>query len=491
MKTRKDPIPRKIYDEIEYLRRRLREWEAVFENLHDGISIVDKNGIILRSNPAMQKLYQLSAEEYVGKNVFELVKKGIFNTSISEKVFLTGEPVNLMQEISTGIKCLTMGVPVFGDDDEVEMVVVNSHDVTELYLLKERLLQSQKLADGYQAQLTDMRITQMQKEDIIVRSKNMLDILDLSRRLAAVDTTVLILGESGVGKEVVARLLHRANPKRSDKAFITINCGAIPHNLLEAELFGYNRGAFTGAAREGKYGLFELADGGSIFLDEVGELPLDLQVKLLRVLQERNFKRIGGTKEINVDVRVIAASNKNLLELVKTGKFREDLYYRLNVVPLKIPPLRERKEDIIALARHFLQHFNNKYVFEKILSAELIDVMEKYDWPGNVRELKNIVERMVVTSEANILKPEKFPADNSVERVNHAGSNNLFQDHTMKEVLEDTEKKVIKEVLKSSKTTTIAAKKLGMSRATLARKMKKYGIKRRTTCFNCEAISQK
>lgn len=475
----KNPVSEEVNNELEYLRRRLREWEAVFENCRDGMSVVDKNGIILRSNPAMQKLYQLSAEDYVGKSVSDLVSKGIFSISISEKVIASKKPVSLMQEISTGPICLTMGVPVFGDDGEVEMVVINSHDVTELYLLKEKLIQSQKLADGFQAQLTDLRISQLQKEDIIVRSKKMLDILDLARRLAVVDTTVLIMGESGVGKEVVARILHRANPKRSDKAFITINCGAIPYNLLEAELFGYERGAFTGASKEGKTGSFELADGGSIFLDEVGELPLDLQVKLLRVLQERNFKRVGGIKEINVDVRVIAASNKDLLELVKKGNFREDLYYRLNVVPLKISPLRERKEDIVALSRHFLQHFNEKYGFEKILSAELIDVMERYDWPGNVRELKNIVERMVVTSKENILKAEYFPVENSTDKVNDNSIINYIKDGTLKEILEGTEKKVINDVLENSRTTAIAAKRLGMSRATLARKMQRYGIKRR------------
>lgn len=475
----KNPVSEEVNNELEYLRRRLREWEAVFENCRDGMSVVDKNGIILRSNPAMQKLYQLSAEDYVGKSVSDLVSKGIFSISISEKVIASKKPVSLMQEISTGPICLTMGVPVFGDDGEVEMVVINSHDVTELYLLKEKLIQSQKLADGFQAQLNDLRISQLQKEDIIVRSKKMLDILDLARRLAVVDTTVLIMGESGVGKEVVARILHRANPKRSDKAFITINCGAIPYNLLEAELFGYERGAFTGASKEGKTGSFELADGGSIFLDEVGELPLDLQVKLLRVLQERNFKRVGGIKEINVDVRVIAASNKDLLELVKKGNFREDLYYRLNVVPLKISPLRERKEDIVALSRHFLQHFNEKYGFEKILSAELIDVMERYDWPGNVRELKNIVERMVVTSKENILKAEYFPVENSTDKVNDNSIINYIKDGTLKEILEGTEKKVINDVLENSRTTAIAAKRLGMSRATLARKMQRYGIKRR------------
>ncbi len=465
---------------------RLRELEAVFNYCFDGISIIDKHGKILRSNPAMQRLLQLSAEEYVGKYVSELVKEGVFDVSISDRVLATNKPVNMLQEISTGTRCLTVGVPVFGDDDVVELIIVSSHDVTELYSLKERLRQTQKLAAGFQVQLSDMRVAQMQKEDIVVRSKNMLSLLDLTKRLANVDTTVLIQGESGVGKEVVAELLHRANPHRSDKAFITVNCGAIPRDLLEAELFGYEHGAFTGAARDGKTGLFELADGGSIFLDEIGEMPLDLQVKLLRVLQEREFTRLGASKVKKVDIRVIAASNKNLLELVERGLFRKDLYYRLNVVPLEVPPLRERKEDILALAKHYVQHFNRKYGFEKILSAELIDVMEHYPWPGNVRELVNIVERMVVTNKDNILSAADFPVENSPQKMynSNSGRNLPFAGNSLQQVLTDTERLVIIDALKNSRTTTMAAKNLGISRATLNRKMSKYGIRRHVTAMS-------
>ena len=475
MKTNKT-----FMNNLGYLQNRLKELEAVFENCFDGISIIDKNGKILRSNSAMQRLLQLSAEKYVGKTVSELVQEGIFDVSVSESVFLSGKPVNMLQKISTGTKCLTVGVPVFGDDGEIEFIVISSHDVTELYSLKERLRQSQKLADGFQLQLADMRWAQMQKEDIVVRSKKMLSLLDLARRLASVDATVLILGESGVGKEVVANLLHRANPSRSEKAFITINCGAIPRDLLEAELFGYEQGAFTGAAPEGKAGLFELADGGSIFLDEIGEMPLELQVKLLRVLQEREFTRVGALKVKKVDVRVIAASNKNLMELVEDGLFRKDLYYRLNVVPLEVPPLRERKEDIMALAKHYVQQFNRKYGFEKILSAELIEVMEHYPWPGNVRELVNVVERMVVTNKGNILNTASFPVDKSPQKIYSNSNIQDFSpgDNSLQQVLDDVERLVIIDALKNSKTTIAAAEHLGFSRATLNRKMNKYGIKR-------------
>ncbi|MFZ5633497.1 MAG: sigma-54 interaction domain-containing protein [Bacillota bacterium] len=466
-------------DELSQVKRRLRELEAVFEHCHDGISIVDKSGKIVSSNPAMQKLYNLSAEDYVGKNVDDLVKEGIFNTNVSTRVLSTRRPVTVLQEVKSGIRCLTTGVPILGEDGQVEMVVVNSHDVTELYALKERLRQSQKLAGGYQAELTDMRIAQMQEEDIVVRSKKMLDILDLARRLASVDTTVLILGESGVGKEVVATLLHRASPRRSEKSFIKVNCGAIPRDLLESELFGYDPGAFTGASREGRSGLFELADGGSIFLDEVSELSPDLQVKLLRVLQEREFTRIGGSRVVKVDVRVMAASNKNLLELVKAGSFRQDLYYRLNVVPLEVPPLRHRKEDIVALAQHYVRHFNRKYGFEKVLSAELIDIMEGYPWPGNVRELVNVVERMVVTSKGNILEAGEFPLESPVSGDRPVLGEHIYNGLNIQQILEETEKHVILNVLKKSANTAGAARNLGVSRATLARKMRKYGIRRR------------
>lgn len=466
-------------NELTQVKDRLRQLEAVFEHCHDGISIVDRNGKILSSNPSMQRLYNMAAEDYVGKNVNDLVMEGTFNNSVSAQVIATGRTVTILQEISSGTRCLTTGVPVFNKEGRLEMVVVNSYDVTELYALKERLRQSQKLAGGYQAELTDMRIAQMQKEDIVVRSKKMLDILDLARRLAAVDTTVLIVGESGTGKELVATLLHRASARRSKKPYIKVNCGAIPRDLLESELFGYEHGAFTGAARDGKPGLFELADGGSIFLDEVGELPLDLQVKLLRVLQEREFNRIGGSRVVKVDVRVIAASNKDLSELVGMGKFREDLYYRLNVVPIKVPPLRQRVEDIVALAQHYVRIFNRRYGLEKVLSAELIDVMESYTWPGNVRELANVVERMVVTSKGNILGAEEFPLDIAAPKNSSPGRELAPKGENIQEAVEEIEKQVIAEVLKKSRNTTIAAKSLGISRATLARKMRKYGLGRR------------
>lgn len=458
--------------------KRLSQLEAVFEYCPVGISIVDKKGFIVSSNPAMQKLFNLSAQDYVGKNVKEMVEKDIFSPEVSTKVLETGCLHTILQKIKGGRMCLTIGSPVIGDNNQVELVVVTTNDVTELYALKESLSRTQKLAGSYQAELIDMRMAQMQEENIVVRSKKMLDLIDLAKRLASVDTTVLILGESGVGKEVVATLLHRASLHRSEKPFVKVNCGAIPRDLLESELFGYEHGAFTGAAKDGRIGLFELADGGSIFLDEISELSLDLQVKLLRVLQEKEFTRIGGTKVVKVDVRVIAASNRNILELVREGKFRQDLYYRLNVVPLGVPPLRERTEDIVALAQHYVRYFNQKYSLEKVLSAELIDIMERYTWPGNVRELVNVIERMVVTSVGNILGVEDFPIELRFSGLHISPEERrLIRSDNIQENIEEVEKYIILNALKDGLTLNTAARKLGISRATLARKIKKYGIR--------------
>jgi PAS domain S-box-containing protein len=460
------------------MKERLHQMEAVFEHSCDGMSIVDRNGNIVLTNPAMMRLYRLSLDEYVGRNVDDLVREGLFNTSVSKKVIASGHTVSILQEIRTGVKCLTTGVPIFGADGEIEMIVVNSHDVTELYALKEKLRRSNIPDNEYLAEFPD--IHQLQREGIVVRSKKMLDALNLARRLASLDATVLITGESGVGKEVVATILHKDSPRRSGHSFVKINCGAIPPSLLESEFFGYEYGAFTGAAKEGRTGLFELADGGSIFLDEISELSPDLQVKLLRVLQEREFTRIGSSKVIKVDVRVIAATNKNILEIVSNGSFRQDLYYRLNVVPLNIPPLRERKEDIVALAQHYVRHFNKLYGFEKVLQAELIDVMENYPWNGNVRELINFVERMVVTSRGNILRVEEFPVEAPDSNDNDCSTESVFNDRDMKQILGETEKRMIATILKQNKNCEKAAEAMGISRATLARKMRKYGIKMRS-----------
>lgn len=305
-------------------------------------------------------------------------------------------------------------------------------------------------------------------------------LMEKINRLATTDSTIILYGESGTGKDVVAKYIYSQSLRR-EAPFITINCAAIPESLLESELFGYEKGAFTGAGNKAKPGLFEIADKGTLFLDEIAELPLCLQPKLLRVIENGEVRRIGATVNKKIDVRLIAATNRNLKEMVKNGTFREDLFYRLNVIPIEIPPLRERKEDIIALAQHFLNELNNKYKTSKYFGAKIINSLVKYDWPGNVRELKNIVERLFIStpgSEINSWDNVIIPLGND-ERESSSADINLskYTDITLKEFLEEAEKQYIEQVIKECNgSINDAANKLGIHRSVLYRKRKALSL---------------
>ena len=310
-------------------------------------------------------------------------------------------------------------------------------------------------------------------EGIVGRSKEILEVLDLIHRVAPTNATVLLRGESGVGKELFARAIHFLSP-RADKPFVAVNCGAIPENLLEAELFGYEKGAFTGAYSS-KKGKFELAQGGTIFLDEIGELPLQLQVKLLRVLQEKEIERLGGTKPVKVDVRIVAATNRDLEAMVREGKFREDLYYRLSVIPIFIPPLRERKEDIPVLVQHFLERFKKEYNKEVTVSPEVMDAFLNYEWKGNVRELQNVLERMVILDNDGVLTVGDLPRE---IRGGQSERPRYVPVSTNGESIWDVERRLIEEALEESGfVIKEAAKRLGMTPRQVSYRIKKYGIK--------------
>ncbi len=310
-------------------------------------------------------------------------------------------------------------------------------------------------------------------EGIVGRSREIMEVLDLIHRVAPTNATVLLRGESGVGKELFARAIHFLSP-RADKPFVAVNCGAIPETLLEAELFGYEKGAFTGAYSS-KKGKFELAQGGTIFLDEIGELPLHLQVKLLRVLQEKEIERLGGTKPIKVDVRIVAATNRDLERMVAEGKFREDLYYRLSVIPIFIPPLRERREDIPVLVQHFLDRFNREYSKEVKVSPEVMEAFLRYEWRGNVRELQNVLERMVILDTDGLLTLEDLPPE---IRRSERKEPRPVPVPTNGESIWDVEKRLIERALEESGfVIKEAAKRLGMTPRQVSYRIKKYGIK--------------
>lgn len=319
-------------------------------------------------------------------------------------------------------------------------------------------------------------------KDIIGISKPILDIVENIKNIAPTPATVLILGESGVGKELFSKAIHKFSD-RADKPFIKINCAAIPEDLLESELFGYEKGAFTGAYTT-KKGKFELANGGTIFLDEIGDMPISLQAKILRVLQEKEVERIGSSKPIKINVRVIAATNKDLQEMVNQGTFREDLYYRLNVIPIYIPPLRERKEDIPVIANSFVERFNKEYGKNVFLSEELMDLFLKYDWPGNVRQLQNTIERMVILSKKDVLTPEDLPKDIKIDRKTVKNPETHFVNIKttpskleLPKTVEEIEKEAIINALEETNyIVKHAAKILGMTPRQVRYRMEKYGI---------------
>lgn len=317
---------------------------------------------------------------------------------------------------------------------------------------------------------------------IIGNSKSIKKILDLVNKLSKTDSTVLIMGESGTGKELVARLIH-SKSLRADKPFVPVNCAAIPSELLESELFGHEKGAFTGAFYS-RPGRFELANEGTIFLDEIGDMPIQLQVKILRVIQEKSFERIGSSKAVNVDVRIIAATNKNLENEVKEGKFREDLFWRLNVVPLTIPPLRERKEDIPLLCDYFIERFSRKFGFRLEIEKEVFEIFLEYDWPGNVRELENIIERLYVLSDNGHISLDEIPENirfrekRIKDNLSPDDFNPFAPEIDLNELLMEYEKKLILHALNVNKwIKSRAAKYLKINRTTLIEKMKRLGIR--------------
>ncbi|RST77358.1 PAS domain S-box protein [Siminovitchia acidinfaciens] len=469
-----------LNSEIMLLQKSFNELNEMLEHSYDGFAITNNEGITIRVNKAWDRLTGLKREDVIGIPLEHLVETGYFSDSVTMKVIQTKKPTTIIQKMKSGKQAMMTGSPVFDENGQLYQVIINIRDITELHQLKESLESKEKLAERYQHEISQIRLKQTNEDSIIAESRVMQDLLDLASRVARVESTVLLTGESGVGKGVIARFIHQNSLRGPDQPFIIVNCGAIPQELLESELFGYVGGAFTGANRNGKPGMFELADGGTLFLDEIAELPLKLQVKLLHVIQEKEVTRVGGTKPIKLNVRLISATNKDLLRLIDEEKFREDLYYRLNVVPLSIPPLRARVEDILPLSAHYLNLYNKKYSLNKIISNELMDILLTYKWPGNIRELANVIERMVVTASADILTPERFPNNSNHRAVglkNHPMKENNQPLPSLQQANDQMEFELISRALEIGKTQAKAADLLGISLRTLIRKMKRLNFK--------------
>ena len=454
------------------------DFKEVADKFYDGIFIADGDGKILYINKAYLDMTGLREKEIIDKNVEDLIKKGIFHNAVTLEVIKHKKVINSIGKAKNSVEMLITGKPIFSDSGKLERVLVTQRNNSKLIELQKELEMSQKkftIAKDItrkKKQEIEHLIKQQLNTNFIGISKEMKEVEELIKKAAPLDVTVLITGESGVGKEVVANEIFR-NSKRYKASFIKVNCAAIPENLLEAELFGYEKGAFTGATTT-KLGLFELADQGTLLLYEIGDMSLALQVKLLRAIQQKQIIRIGGTKIIDLNVRIIAATNANLKELVKESRFREDLYYRINIFPINILPLRLRTNDIIKLTEHFWEIYNDKYNKKVILEEEAISMLKKYSWSGNIRELQNIIERIVIISEINAsIGAEEIANLLMIQKdttISVEGKNGL------KEIVENVERELIKKTLKEVGSTRKAAKILKISQSTVVKKLKKLGI---------------
>lgn len=453
------------------------ELNEILEGSYDGILVTDNDGKILHVNSSYERVAAIKREDMWGKSMRDLMNPVWMPNSVAYVVVEQKQPVSKKQITKDGRNIIVTGMPIFDKKGDVKKVVINARDISEIYELREELIREKKLNRTYLENYKEfIEKNQDDNECLLAVSKPMLDVVDLSKRVANFHATALILGESGVGKELVARCIHK-NSIRKDKPFITINCGAIPENLLESELFGYERGAFTGANQSGKSGLLESASGGTVFLDEIGETSLDLQVKLLRFLETKEVRRVGAVDGKVVDVRIIAATNRDLDAMVEEGTFREDLFYRLNVVRIKVPPLRKRIADIAPLSMMFLCRYNNRYNQNKELTIDVIKELERYNWPGNIRQLKNVIENMIVVSNNEYLQIEDLPWNK--EKTAGRKIVSMLDDAenlTLMEATELLEKTMLEKAKNKYQTTRAIAESLGVDQSTIVRKLKKYNL---------------
>lgn len=451
------------------LRAITTDLEAIVDSIYDEVLVVDSLGKIIRvSNRSTHQLWGVDPETVIGQNILELEEKGWFKPSVTRKVLEEKKKISIVQHNRFGRKILAVGNPVFNQKNELERIVIASRDITAVKKLEEELEEAKTLKEKYRKEVDILKKVQHGNEKkIIYQSEQIKNLMFEVERVARVESTVTLYGESGVGKELFAQAIHQLSP-RAEKPFIRINCGSIPENLLESELFGYEKGAFTGALSNGKKGLFELANEGTLFLDEIGELPLNLQVKLLRAIQEREIMKIGGSKAIPINIRIITATNKNLEEMVAQGTFREDLFYRIHVIPLFIPPLRERIEDIEPIVHHFLEYYNERFSSKKYFSEDALEVLKTYKWPGNIRQLQNVTERaMVVTAEQMITANDLVKILDNRQKNQHP-----VEVHTiipLQHAVQDTERQLLQLALLKYKTLTKVAEVLEVSQPTISR----------------------
>jgi len=458
--------------------RHIQYLETIFDRSADGLMICDATGRILKLNGSAERLNGIKASEVLGKDVATLVKEGLLDRSATQEVLETRRQVSVVQLTpKSGYTLLVTGTPVFDANHDISFVVINERDVSLIENMKQELTRTLEESEKIRNELTEITLLELKENNIVAQSNSMKQTLHLALKLAGIDaSSILIQGESGTGKGLIAKFVH-AHSSRRKKTFIQINCAALPENLLEAELFGYEKGAFTGAKETGKPGLFTLASGGTLFLDEIGEMPPGVQAKLLKCLDDHEIMPIGGTTGKKIDCSIIAATNRDLNQRVLNKEFRLDLLHRLNTFPLSIPPLRERPEDILELVSLCMKKYNKKYSRRTHMGYKAFEALKSYDFPGNVRELINIVKQAVVMCDRRLLddyiihvtEPQKIctPAVKTTKNPTDLPGKLMAVEHEM-----------LLKAVQQCRTTREAAAFLGVSQPTVVRKLKKHGLGR-------------
>lgn len=458
-----------LLNELDYYKQVYEELNLIIDTTFDFISIADGNGIFIRISKGSEKVFMVPDEQIIGKSCYDVERDGIIDSSVTRMVLETGKKASAIQSTQGGKRFMVIGIPMFDDKGNLKRIINISRDISEIEKLNNRLKETEELLDWYHNEM--LKSYEFEKSFIYSETSSMKNIFNLINQVSNVDATVLLLGETGVGKNLIANTIHKLSHRRG-KPFVQINCGAIPENLLESELFGYVEGAFTGAVKGGKKGFFEIANDGTIFLDEIAEIPIYLQVKLLHALESNEIYKVGSSRPTKVNARILAATNKDLKGMVKEGKFRQDLYYRLNVLPIFIPPLRDRKDDIPLLTHYFLNKYNNKYLMNKQLTSEAYRALSEYPWPGNIRELENAIERLVITCDQNIV--DKYHVQSTVYGPNEKSVIQINGIMPLKQAVERIEKELLFRAIEEFKTTREVARVLEIDQSTVVKKMNKY-----------------
>ncbi|WP_110927429.1 sigma-54 interaction domain-containing protein [Bacillus massiliglaciei] len=450
----------------------------ILESINDAIYISDHEGTTLWINTVSESMFCLPRSKVIGRNVRDLEKEGLFKPSVIRKALEAGKNVSAVQEVAQGRRYIATGHLVKNKNGTIIAAVAHCRDITEVVKNTTKLQEIEELLEKYSAyirKLTNMQINkdEMECENFNWKSKSRVTANKIIEKIAAVDTMSLIVGETGTGKSLTAEMIHSLSRRRA-KPLVKINCASIPDSLLESELFGYEKGSFTGAASKGKPGLIKTTEGGTLFLDEIGEMPLRLQAKILHFIQSRTYLPIGAREPVKADVRIIAATNQDLESMTAEGTFRSDLFYRMNVLTVKMPALRESRDDIENLAKYYINLFNRKHNQKKHFSEGVLKTFMHYSWPGNVRELENLMERLVILSDDELIEEKDLPQKMMKQNVMPNGL--LSNKTTMPEMLDEIERRMIIEALEKENSTRKAAKLLGVTQSLLMRRIKKHHI---------------